>query len=162
MAEWTSPLCRAAECMLCPPFRSRTVIKRCKWFAFLSVKWRSHHSQIAKDQTDVLLEFKAEEGLQKERKVFVDLFIPSLSLFSPGKDPCQVCLQSSAWGSWELQLECSSRSGALHPPCPRCALLPSALHWTSNPIQGREARIRRTQEEYIVVKICVSKSMLKT
>lgn len=94
---------------------------------------------------------------QRKGRLFVYLFISSPSLFSPGKNSCQVYLQSSGWGSWELQLTVPAPRSPFH----RCALLPSALHWTFGPALGK-AKLRRTQEKYVLEKICASRSRVKS
>lgn len=94
---------------------------------------------------------------QRKGRLLVYLFISAPRLFSPGKNSCQVYLQSSGWGSWESQLAVRAR----RPPFHRCALLPSAPRWTFGPALGR-ARMRRTQEKYVLEKICASRSGLKS
>lgn len=155
------PLCTAADFTLCPLFRGGAVVKGWKWFALLPIKIKRCHCQFATDQTRTSsqsLVRRGEEGLQEMERKYVCLFISSPSPFSPGQNLCQVYLQSSAWGSWELQLARSSQSGAQHSPYHRCVLLPSALRWTFSSALG-EAKLRRTQEKHILEKVCASKSI---
>ena len=150
--------------MLCAPLQRKDSDKEMQTVCLSQRQHKKMPQPICNGpDTYVLPEFSQEGrgGTAGEGRLFVYLFISSPSLFSPGKNPCQVYLQSSAWGSWELQLARSSQSGAQRLPYHRCVLLPSALRWAFSPALG-EAKLRRTQEKYVLEKICSSKSIVKT
>lgn len=139
----SSPLCIAADYTLSPhpPFRQDS--HKEMQMVYLSQHQNKKMPQPICNGPDTYL-LRVQSGgerrdcRRRKGRLFVYLLISSPSLFSPGKNPCQVYLQSSAWGSWELQLARSSRSGAQRSPYHRCVLLPSAPRWTFGLVLGEE------------------------
>lgn len=151
--------------MLCPPVQRKDSNKEMQMVCLSQRQNKKMPQPICNGPDTCPLRVRSggekKDCRRRKGKLFVYLFISSPSLFSPGTNPCQVYLQSSAWGSWELQLARSSRSGAQRSPYHRCVLLPSTPCWTFSPALG-EAKLRRTQEKHILEKICASKSIVKT